>query len=171
MGTAAAHAEPEGNVFEVSPLETPALERVPLGLPDGAERLATDAVEVLNCPDTDRCSEIYPDTFYHACQPTALAAPDAGGDFLYPFAGDTAPEDELPEVMAFYQVQKGLAAAAELGLAGLAEPLQVVVNVRGYDAGSLADCADGHYDGDQPLAPIDTAWFTKIGRASCRERV
>jgi hypothetical protein len=164
MGTAAAWAEPEGDVFEVSPLETPGLVRVPLGLPDGAGRLATAAVEVLNCPDAGRCSEIYPGTFYHACQPTALAAPDADGNFLYPFAGDTAPEDELPEVMAFYQVDKALAAAAALGLDGLAEPLEVVVNVRQYDAGSLADCADGSYDGDAPLEPIDTAWFTTDGQ-------
>ena len=163
-GTAAALAGPEGDVFEVSPLETPQLVRVPLGLPDGADRLATAAVEVLNCPDTDRCSEIYPGTYYHACQPTAIAAPDADGNFLYPFAGDTAPEDELPEVMAFYQVGKALAAAQALGLDGLAEPLQVVVNVRHYDAGSLADCADGSYDGAAPLEPIDTAWFTTDGQ-------
>jgi hypothetical protein len=163
IGTAAALAGPEGDVFEVSPLETPELVRVPLGLPDGADRLATAAVAVLNCPDTDRCSEIYPGTYYHACQPTALAVPDADGNFLYPFAGDTAPEDELPEVMAFYQVGEALAVTEALGLDGLAEPLQVVVNVRHYDGGSLADCADGSYDGDVPLEPIDTAWFTTDG--------
>ncbi len=163
MEAAAARAAPQGDVFEVSPLETPELIRVPLALPDGAGRLANAAVEVLNCPDTARCSEIYPGTFYHACQPTALAEPDAGGDFLYPFDGDTAPEDELPEVMAFYQVDRALAVAAGLGLDGLAEQVHVVVNVRQYDASSLADCADGRFDGDAPLAPIDTAWFTTDG--------
>jgi uncharacterized protein (TIGR03382 family) len=164
MGAAAAWAGPEGNVFEVSPLVTPDLVRVPLALPAGAERLATAAVEVLNCADTRSCSEIYPATFYHACQPTPLAAPDIDGNFLYPFAGDTAPEDELPEVMAFYQVEKALSVAAALGLDGLAEPLHVVVNARAYDGGSLADCADGHYDGDAALAPLDNAWFTTDGQ-------
>ncbi len=164
LGTAAAGAEPLGDVFEVSPLVTPELVRVELGLPDGAGRLASDAVEVLNCPDTGGCSEIYPGTFYHACQPTPLAAPDADGNFLYPFAGDRAAEDELPEVMAFHQVEKGLALAAELGLPGLAEQLHVIVNLRQYDAGTIADCADGAYDGEVPLEPIDTAWFTTTGQ-------
>jgi len=164
LGIAAAHAQPLGDVFEESPLATPGLVRVELGLPDGAERLATDAVEVLNCPDTGGCSEIYPGTYYHACQPTPLAAPDPDGNFLYPFTGDTAPADQLPEVMAFYQVDKALALAAELGFAGLAEPLQVVVNVHQYDSSSLADCADGDYDGDAPLEPLDTAYFTTSGQ-------
>ena len=163
LGTTAA-AEPLGDVFEVSPLVTPDLVRVELGLPDGAERLATDAVEVLNCPDTGGCSEIYPGTFYHACQPAALAVPDTDGNFLYPFAGDDAVEDELPEVMAFYQVSKALAVAADLGLPALAEQVHVLVNVRQYDAGTIADCADGDYDGAVPLEPIDTAYFTTSGQ-------
>ncbi len=164
LGIAAAHAQPLGDVFEENPLATPGLVRVELGLPDGAEQLATGAFEVLNCPDTGECSEIYPGTWYHACQPTPLAVPDADGNFIYPFDGDTAPADQLPEVMAFYQVEKALAVAAELGFAGLAEPLQVVVNVHQYDSSSLADCADGDYDGDAPLEPIDTAYFTTVGQ-------
>jgi hypothetical protein len=161
---AAARAEPLGDVFEVSPVVTPGLVRVGLALPDGAERLVTAAVEVMNCPDTGGCGEIYPGTFYHACTPVPLAAPDSAGNFFYPFAGDSAPADELPEVMAFYQVQKGLAAAARLGLAGLAEPLHVIVNYRQYDAGTIADCRDGHYDGGAPLEPVDTAYFTTSGQ-------
>ena len=164
LGTTAARAGPLGDVYEVSPLVTPDLVRVELALPDGAEGLATAAVEVMNCPDTGGCSEIYPGTFYHACQPVPLAVPDADGNFLYPFAGDTAPDDELAEVMAFYQVHKALAVAGGLGLAGLAEPLHVVVNVHRYDAGTLADCADGDYDGEAPLEPLDTAYFTTSGQ-------
>ena len=161
---AAARAQPLGDVFEVSPVVTPDLARVELGLPDGAEGLSTDAIEVLNCPDTGGCSEIYPGTFYHACQPTPLAAPDADGNFLYPFEGDRAPDDRLPEVMAFYQVDKALAAGRALGLPGLAGRLHVIVNVRQYDSATIADCADGSYDGDVELEPIDTAYFTATGQ-------
>lgn len=163
-------AQPQADVFEVSPLETPGLARVSLALPDGAERLVTGAVEVLNCPDTGACSEIYPDTFYHACQPTPLAAPDGDGNFIYPFAGDTDPDDQLPEVMAFYQVHKALATAEALGLAGLGETLHVVVNYRQYDATSLADCGDGDYDGEVPLEPVDSAYFTTSGEGLAIDR-
>jgi MYXO-CTERM domain-containing protein len=153
-----------GDVFEVSPAETPGLVRVPLALPDGAERLETDAFRVLNCPDLDDCHEIYPNTFFHACSPVPLATPDAGGDFLYPFTSDTDPADLLPEVMAFYQVDKALALARELGFDRLSQPLEVIVNYHQYDATSLEDCGDGDYDGEVPLEPFDNAYFTADGQ-------
>ncbi|HLU67179.1 MAG TPA: hypothetical protein VKZ63_12935, partial [Kofleriaceae bacterium] len=158
-------ASPRADVFEVSPVVTPELTRVELtSLDEGAQRLATGALVALNCPDTRTCREIYPDTYYHACEPAPLAAPDGGGDFLYPYQGDVDPDDELPEVMAFYQADKALAVARGLGLPPLGDTVHLVVNYRRYNSNSIEDCQDGSYDGDGELAPVDNAFFTADGQ-------
>ena len=159
-------AAPQADVFEVSPAVTPTLSRVSLDrIAPGAPSLASPDLEVFNCPDTGACRQVVPSTDYHACDIVALAAPDPGGNFIYPFEGDTAPADRLAEVMAFYQADKGLAVLRGLGagLGALADPpLRVVVNFTVADTSprSLDDCKDGHYDGDQVLMPLDNAFFT-----------
>ena len=159
-------AAPRADVFEVSPAVTPVLSRVELAeLAEGAERLASGALEALGCPDTRSCREVYPDTHYHACELAPLAAPDGAGDFLYPFEGDTAPDDPLAEVMAFYQASKGLAAARALGMPELGDTVRLVANFTLYNTNSIEDCRDGRYDGDEALRAFNNAFFTLDGQS------
>lgn len=158
-------ASPRADVFAVSPAENAQLTRVSLrGLGEGAQSLTSSDLSALGCIDTRSCREISPGVVRHACTMTATASPNADGDFLYPYLGDEIPDDALPEVMAFYQIDEALAYLDQIGHGQLlGDRITAITNYRLPNGSSAGQCSGGNYVGTGDLAPFDSAFFTRSG--------
>jgi hypothetical protein len=147
------HAK-RGKVFKTARPVVGTLEEVALDLPDGAGRLANPRFDVKSCVDKKRC-ETDGGASFHTCDYESLAAADGNGDFLFerPTA-DTAPDDPLAEVNAFYHMTRAEEAFRALGAPALtAVPMRVFTNLRVSED-------EGTCEPDRPLVPYENAFFT-----------
>ena len=161
-------------VWDVSPAESDLEEVVFEALPEGAEHLLDDDVEVLNCIDERRCHEVQTTVGLrrvHHCEMRATAAPGRDGSFLsvQPPVDHAALEDSFAEVQAYHHVRSGLAAfrrwSGDPGFA-LAHRLTTIVNMRVPDlstAVSLCAPGDGAAPAGSALGIEENAYFWPAG--------
>jgi len=161
------HAAPKGKVFLENPVETPGLEEVVLPHLAPSEEnpiLASDDVVALSCMAPSECrQDPQGGTYSYSCNFDFNAKADEDGNFFYDFETDTAGEDCLAEVSAYYHLTRAFD-----GVRALTGMEQVVNNgivaIANYRESASPDvCEEEKFVGPKGLTPYDNAAFVPGG--------
>jgi hypothetical protein len=97
----------------------------------------------------------------HVCELQQTAMPDANGDFLLPFPGDTAAEDPFSQVQMFYHTNRaydffrGFKPTFDVN-PNISSPMTAISNLRVPDFNDFANIGNVN----SPLVPFQNAFFS-----------
>jgi hypothetical protein len=158
------------HVYPTNPVASPTLAPVKLPVASGTSALQNELLVSYNCIDDGTTSPIdfqgQGTVNVRVCHVLSNAPPDAGGDYEYPPAGDTTPEDAFSEVSMFHHANRAYAffraMSPALNVNG-SFPLATISNVRLAPGVEPFDPATLLSSGNTALKPYSNAAYVPAG--------